>query len=183
MLFSFAAPSVFAQYENTSGQRQEGNVKKRPAKPQFRRWFVGGMLGAGFSSYSTYVEVSPIVGYRVTPSFHLGTRFTYMYNSFRYCAGCPIYDTHNYGVSFLARYIFFKGIFAQAEYEILSRSYYDLNDIERRVNVNGFFLGGGFFQNIGNRGFASFAILFNLIDDELSPYPNPVIRFGFGGFF
>jgi hypothetical protein len=135
------------------------------------------MIGAGFSSYSSYVEVAPIIGYKVTPDFHVGTRISYIWNSFQYQTG-PFtgerVNLHHYGIGVFARYIFFKGIYGHVEYEALSYDNYNLD----RIWYNSLFLGGGFFQNIGGRGFATVAILFNVLDNNL--YQNPIIRIGFG---
>lgn len=192
----FVSVDSYSQYENTSGQKKEGDVKKRPAPQKMRRWFAGGMLGAGFSTYSSYVEVSPIVGYRLTENFQIGTRFTYIYNSVTAIYYNPYYfedriNLNHYGASLFARYIIYKGIFAQAEYEYLSLNNYFIEQVTPTYNqivtfrepINSFFIGGGFFQNIGGRGFASFAVLFNVLDSPDSPYINPVIRLGFGAFF
>ena len=182
LLFAISINGAYAQYENTSGQKKEGDVKKRPKPQQPKRWFVGGMFGAGFSSYSSYIEISPLVGYKITPDFHVGTRITYIWNSYQYQTGPYVNERvnlHHYGASLFARYVFFKGLFGQVEYEALSFDYYQLP----REWINSLFIGGGYYQNIGGRGFATFAILFNVLDNIDSPYTNPVIRIGFGGSF
>lgn len=169
--------SAFAQYENTSGNRKpKQEVKKQPIQKQ-NRWFVGGMFGAGFSSYSSYVEVSPLVGYKITPAFHIGTRFNYIWNSYE-VAYNERENLHHFGIGAFGRYIIYKGLFAQIEYEALNFDnpyYYDVD----REWINSLFLGGGYYQNMG-RAFASFAILFNVLDNIDSPYVNPIIRIGFG---
>jgi len=176
---------LIAQYENTSGKTQEGKVNKQKQKPMVRKWFTGGMIGAGFSSYSTYVEIAPIVGYKITPDFHVGTRITYIYNSYKF-----IYQTvppteervnlNHYGASLFLRYQFFKFLFAHVEYEALSFDLYkDLRGRDR-IWVNSLFVGGGIYQNVGGRAFMTVAILFNLLDNEYSPYSNPMFRIGFG---
>jgi hypothetical protein len=33
---------------------------------------------------------------------------------------------------------------------------------------------------MGGQGFASFAILWNVLENDFSPYTNPIIRIGFG---
>ncbi len=177
IFFLAFATGIQAQYQNTSGQKREGTVKKKEAKKKVkpRRWFAGGMLGAGFSSYSTYVEVAPIIGYRVTQAFQVGTRLTYIYNSYEFAPG-KRENLNHYGASLFARYVFWKGLFGQAEYEALNLDY---GGGDRRW-INSLFIGGGYLQNIGGRGFASFAILFNVLENEYSPYTNPIIRIGFG---
>ena len=193
-----SSTEVSAQYENTSGQKKEGDVKKRPKPPKPKRWFVGGMFGAGFSSYSSYIELSPIIGYEPIRNLQIGARLTYIYNStYRQTGANPYTENrvslNHFGASLMARYIIFKGIFAQMEYEMLSydNKWYDYNinsptygqQFEERIPINTLFLGGGFFQRIGNSGFASFAILFPIAENYESFYNNYVIRISFGGFF
>jgi len=181
VVFLFGSLMSFAQYENTSGNKQQDKKqdKSQPLKkPKLNRWFAGGVLGAGFSSYSSYVEVAPIVGYKVTPDFHVGTRLTYIYNSYVINYGLvneQRVNLNHYGGSLFARYVFLRFLMAHAEYEMLSFDYYD-----DREWINSLFLGGGFYQNFGGRSFASFLILFNVLDNEHSPYTNPIFRIGFG---
>ncbi len=180
VFLSLSYSDATAQYENTSGQKKEGDVKKRPKPQKPKRFFAGGMIGAGFSSYSSYVELAPIFGYKITPAFHVGTRITYIWNSYQYQTGQYTgerVNLHHYGIGIFARYIFYKGIYGHVEYETLSFDdyYYD------REWINSLFIGGGYFQNIGGSGFASFGILFNVLDNNL--YRNPIIRIGFGAGF
>ena len=194
----FGFQSAQAQYENTSGQKKEGDVKKRPKPQKPKRWFVGGMLGAGFSNYSSYFEISPIIGYEPVRNLQIGARLKYIYNStYRQTSINPPAESrvrlNHFGASLMARYIMFKGIFAQMEYEMLSydNKWYDTDNssptygqqFQERIPINTLFLGGGFFQRFGNGGFASFAILFPIAENYDSFYSNYVIRISFGGFF
>jgi hypothetical protein len=151
------------------------------------------MIGAGFSSVSSYVEVSPALGYVPVKNLHVAARLTYIYNSRLVQTGSNPYqedriNLHHYGIAGFARYIFFKGIFAQLEYEYLSfdDGYYDpYNNFERvsnRIPISTLFLGGGFFQRFGN-GFASFALLFPIVESYDLFYNTTVFRISFGGFF
>lgn len=195
---TFLVGTAYSQYENTSGEKKEGEVKKRPIPQKPKKWFVGGMLGAGFSSYSSYVEVSPIIGYEPLPNLQVAVRLSYIYNSvYRQNSVTPYTETkvnlNHFGASLLARYIFFKGIFGQIEYETLSYDdkWYNLNQtspsygqqFEERIPINTLFLGGGLFQRFGNGGFASVAILFPIAENYVSFYNTYVIRISFGGFF
>ena len=51
--------------------------------------------------------------------------------------------------------------------------------------ISSFYIGGGYSQPIGQRGFAQVMILFELIQDPWYPYyrSNPIIRIGFGFWF
>jgi hypothetical protein len=48
------------------------------------------------------------------------------------------------------------------------------------VEVNSFFVGGGYRQPVSNRVAIDFLLLFNLNDSYNSPYSNPIFRLGVG---
>ncbi len=161
-----------AQYQNL-GTANQGEVKVNP-------WFVGGMLGGSFSSYGGSFQVAPLVGYKITPDFNVGTRITYIYSRYNYGGTIGKKTFHDYGVSLFAQHRLFKFLVAHAEYEVLSVDYInDLNQNERRT-INSLFIGGGLFQSMGGRGFATIVLLYNVLETKYSPYSNPVIRIGFG---
>ncbi len=171
-IFFLLTTHTEAQYRNLSGERQQKQKSYEPS-----RWFAGGMLGGGFSSTDSYIQIAPIIGYEVTPEFQVGTRLNYIYQSYKDFYGQK-YNLNNYGGSLFLRYRFFKYLFAQTEYEILSVPVYPY-ELNRRA-VNSFFIGGGIIQSLGGSGFFTMTILYNLLDSEYSPYSNPLFRVGFG---
>lgn len=160
--------SGFGQYQNLGGASSKA--------PKPNPWFVGGMIGGSFSSSGGSFEVSPLVGYKVTEDFHVGSRITYIYSSYNYI-GLGRVKSSDYGGSLFGRYRFLKMLFAHAEYEVLSVYWPFDND---RKTINSLFLGGGLYQSMGGRGFATIAVLYNVLETEYSPYSNPMIRIGFG---
>lgn len=184
LVFTFGILSGgFAQYENTSGKKQEQKKKKNVAK--VNRWFAGGMIGGGWSNYGGYFEISPLVGYKVTPNFHVGTRLTYIYSSYKYYSNGPSLSSNTYGGSLFARYTFLKFLYAQAEFEVLSYQYYTQVQPDQyesiRNTLTNLYLGGGLYQSFG-KGFATIGIFWNLLEDPLydNYYSNPFMRISFG---
>ena len=167
IVFSFfVASQGYAQYQNL-GSASSSEVKANP-------WFVGGMIGGSFSNYGGSFEISPLIGYKITPDVHVGSRITYIYSKY---SGKSYND---FGGSIFGRYRFLKMLFAHVEYEVLSVEYLTYNYENDRRTINSLFVGGGLYQSMGGRGFATIAILYNLLETEYSPYSNPVIRIGFG---
>jgi len=167
ILILFGGTSVYAQYQNL-GTANKVEIKENP-------WFVGGMIGGSFSNYGGSFEISPLVGYKVTEDFHVGTRLTYIYSKYN---GKSYND---YGGSLFGRYRFLDFLFGHVEYEVLNVDISLYNDPQRESRIiNSLFIGGGLFQTMGGRGFATIAILYNVLETEYSPYSNPVIRIGFG---
>ena len=179
LIFIFSLATISAQYENTSGQKKQQKKKENVAK--VNRWFVGGMIGGGFSSGGGgYFELSPLVGYKITPDLHVGTRITYIFSSYRDYTG-SYNQSHTYGASLLGRYVFLKFLFAQAEFEVLSFKHYYYGPDGNRNTLTNLYLGGGYFQSFG-RGFTTIGIFYNVLEDPklYYPYSNPVIRIGVG---
>ncbi len=179
LVFIFSMTTVSAQYENTSGQKKQQQKKENVAK--VNRWFAGGMLGGGFSNYGGYFEISPLVGYKVTPDFHVGARVTYIYSS--YYGN----QSNTYGGSLFGRYTFLKFLYVQAEFEVMSYQYYALVSQQPdayqsvRNTLTNLYLGGGYYQSFGN-AFATFGIFYNVLEDptQVNLYTNPFFRIGFG---
>ena len=182
IVFLFGSLMSFAQYENTSGNKQQDKkqVKTQPLKkPKIKRWFAGGMLGGGFNSYGGYFQLAPVIGYKVTPDFHVGSRLTYIFSSFKDMYGVK-QQSHTYGGSIFGRYTFLKFLFAQAEFELLSYKDYYYSAAGERFLLKNLYLGGGFYQSFGN-GFTTFGIFYNVLEDpNISYNTNPFIRIGFG---
>jgi len=153
-----------------------GQEKKQGEVPR-NRIIVGGGVGLQFGTI-TLIDVSPILGYKVTERFVPGIGLTYQY--YKDTRWVPEYETNIYGGSVFARYYLWQDLFAHAEYQILS--YEKLINVygeKERVNVPGLLVGGGYRQWIGNNFAATIVILFNLNETIDSPYQNPIFRIGF----
>jgi hypothetical protein len=166
------------------GQPQDRGTERDNFKMQ-KRLYIGGGLGFGISSYATSLMVAPVVGYRLSPSFDVGTRVNYTY--YRYNDAPLKYSTNNVGVGVFGRYylFFFNDLFLHAEYEALNyEQVYVTNNYEvdhkERLWVSSLFVGGGYRQWVGNSAFVGLTVLWNLLDNIDSPYNNPIFRIGVG---
>ncbi len=204
LLFSlFFAGVVSAQEEvySSSGKplnRTKKNVKDdRLMDPS--RIIVGGWGLFGIGSGVTNVGVTPILGYRITDNFSAGIGFGYQYlrvkdyylvnTSFTTTEGRPL-NMHIYSPSVWARHIIWNNIFAHAEYEHNISSYkeyinntlvdppYETRDVN--INVPCLLLGGGLRQPVGERSSFVFMALYDVLQNQYSPYRNTIaIRVGF----
>lgn len=149
-----------------------GQMEIKNKEPIGDRIFYGGNFGLMFGTI-TYVELSPLIGYKISERLSAGPGVSYIYlqdNRFDL-------STSVYGGRLFARYNFTDYLFGHGEYEVLNReSPYSL---EGRVNVTSIFVGGGYRQRLGPNSFLSIMGLWNLNDSEYSIYRNPIIRMGF----
>jgi hypothetical protein len=169
------------------GQTNEEDQELRPID----RLFFGGNFGLLFGTI-TNIEISPLVGYYLTPRLAAGAGIRFEY--FRDKGFYEPYQTTIYGANLFSRYTIIRdlgeglniglntGIFAQVEYEALSleKAYFEPPYTEDgRFTVHSVLVGGGLIQPVGRRSAFLVTILYNLNETSRSPYSNPVVRIGF----
>ena len=142
--------------------------------PLSSRFFSGGNVGLNFGTV-TYVDLSPIIGYKVTEKFSVGTGATYIY----YSDNRNNYSTNIYGGRLFSRYLITENIFAHAEYELINFETLDFNQKLKRMNVPSLFVGGGYNARIAGNSFFNITVLWNVLQSVYTPYSNPLIRTGF----
>ncbi len=140
------------------------------------RLYVGGNVGAWFGS-TTYVNLSPLIGCKVTKELSFGLGFTYNYYSQTYNG--KKYSSTIYGGNAFARYFVFENLFAQVGWDRLSVPNYNSPIMNDRAWVDNILLGGGYRQAFSERGNFMMAIFYNINQTPLSPYQNPIIQIGF----
>lgn len=156
----------------------------------WQRLFWGGNLGLQLGTV-TDIDISPLVGYRLTPrlSAGVGVKYEYYHDSYDNLETCI------YGGNLFANYTVIKdiskilplntnsGIYFHGEYEALSLDKRIFGnypvDSQGRFISNNFLAGLGIKQPIGERSSFNILILWNLTEGVNSPYSSPVIRFGF----
>jgi hypothetical protein len=142
-------------------------------KESFRdRLILTGNAGASFGSY-TYVQLSPMIGYKTTKRWINGVGVNFMYWQQRQQRAQSIY-----GGILWSRLSISQMIFLQSNFEILNREWYDPFRRYYRVNVPIWLVGGGVNLNGNGRSGVTAMVLWDVIGDSKSPYTNPLIRFG-----
>jgi hypothetical protein len=147
--------------------------KHPPRERIIDRMFTGGNLGAQFGTV-TFIEVSPLVGYRFTDKISAGIGATYQY--YHYRDQTFDLETDVYGGRVFGRYLFTDYLFGHVEYEYLNLEAFDFQ--RRRVDVESLLAGGGYIQRISDRVGIVAMILFNFTESVYTPYTNPIIRVG-----
>lgn len=142
-------------------------AKKNSSKPSLKKVFLGGSLGLSFGTY-TSVRLYPMIGYKVTPKFSIGTKFMYEYAKNSAYSNNNTYN--NYGLSVFSRYRIIPQVYVHAEYNYMNYEGYSFNNENYRYAVPYLFLGGGFVQKTGRNSHIYAEILFDVLNDSNSPY-------------
>jgi len=188
-LISVSVSSLFSQTQPIESDEQsssvfEGNTDNsdNERKTWKDRIVVGGSLGAQFGN-STYVEVSPIVGYKVTDMFTAGIGFSYQYYKVNYnVITIDDYSMSVYGPRVFLQHDIIYGFFAHAEYEMMKYNFKYEDPLYDAYSgqVPALFGGLGYNYAIGDKAKFQFMALYDFLNGPNSLYYSPwVIRMGF----
>jgi hypothetical protein len=151
------------------------------------RLFVGGNLGLSFGDF-TYINVSPLIGYRFSQLFAAGLQLNTQYESVKY------YDGSNrtirkdrytmVGGGVFARVYPIPQLFVHVQPEenflVGKRRYYDGTPEARyRTHVTSVLAGLGYAAQMGAASEFTVMILYDILQQADSPYGNqPIFRAG-----
>ena len=144
------------------------------------KFYYGGYMNLTFGSY-TAVGLEPLIAYKITPKFSTGAIVTYEYISDKRYPGYTN-KTSNYGASVFSRYRIIPQFYLHAEFSEMKYDSYHSNGYNTHFWVPFLFLGGGFSQQISENSWLNTQILFDVIQNENSPYNGgvPFYSIGFG---
>jgi hypothetical protein len=160
------------------GQGKDNSLDGVPFK---ERIVTGGGLGLGFGAVQDFVSVSPVIGYSITKRLIAGTGLTYRYTNYKLIK--PSIKLTDYGVSPFARFMVYKSLFVQTEYEFLNYEFPQGGSETFRRSFDSFLAGGGIIQPVGkNLSFYAMALYnfsYSSTPSGYAPYNSPwVIRAG-----
>ncbi len=186
--FLLVAFSLVLGFQTVAFSQDDENFKDLKFKD---RLFFGGDFALSFGN-SSYVNISPIAGYRITPRFSGGLGAIYIYEKSKYYH----YETSTYGWKSFLSFDIFKNlneylpinlgdIIAHAENEVTNIELFRYDYLGHfystgtRIWIDNLLLGGGIRQQIGRRASINLYILWDVTQNTYSPYTNPIIRIGF----
>lgn len=161
-------PSPTTINQNPTSQKEFSSFKER--------LYFGGNVGGWFGS-TTYINLSPLIGCKITKQFSLGGGVTYNYYSIDY--NNKKYTSTIYGGNGFARYLVLENVFAQVGWDRLSVPDFTSPIANSRAWVDNILLGGGYQQQFSRNGSFVAAIFYNINQTPLSPHQNPIVQIGF----
>jgi hypothetical protein len=187
ILFNIVLTAPLVEAQQKPGAQATSSVQRERFKD---RLLYGGVLGLQFGTL-TLIDVAPMVGYKLTPSIETGVGLTYKYYRYRdfyynqYTNQRFDLESHIFGASIYSRFHILNPLFAHVEFE---RLMYNHDEIyfqgtqmlrePKQTYINGLLVGAGLKQRISDRSYFYILALWDLVQDEMSPYSNPLIRMG-----
>jgi hypothetical protein len=141
------------------------------------RVYYGGTVLVSFGDV-TRIGIYPMIAYKFTPKLSLGAEVGYewlKYDNFDETA-------NNYGGSVFTRYRLIPRLYAHAEYQMVNYEIFTSTTTSERDWVPFLLLGGGFSQPMGKNAWSYIEVLFDVLNDDNSPYDDgePFISIGVG---
>lgn len=134
----------------------------------FDRVYFGGGLGFSSSNYATFITVSPLAGYMITPNLSAGVGVQYQYIKYKFA---DVSD-NTYGGSLFTRYNIGQ-FFLQGEYNVINIEASPGDDINNRLNFDRLLFGGGITQPLGSRARINVLGMYDILYDVASPFASP----------
>lgn len=156
-----------AEPETATVQAEPETPAWTPTAPQPSPVYFGGTLILGFGDF-TRIGVQPLIGYKATPKLSVGVKLAYEYISDKRYS--TTYESHNYGASVFGRYFVVPRLYAHAEYAYFNYDYLTSPITSERQWVPFLLLGGGYRTPISARASLYIEVLFDVLQDSLSPY-------------
>jgi hypothetical protein len=152
----------------------EATPSKRPLG---ERVYYGGSVLVSFGDV-TRIGIYPMIAYKFTPKLSLGAEVGYEWLKF------DDFDqsANNYGASVFARYRIIPRLYAHAEYQMINYEIFTSATTSDRDWVPFLLVGGGFSQPMGGNAWTYVEVLFDILNDNGSPYDDgePFISVGVG---
>ena len=134
--------------------------------------YYGGGIGFNFWGDIFRISVEPMVGYKFTPKFSAGVKLMYEYINY---STTPERTYNNYGGSIFSRFRVIPQFYLHAEFAYYSYKYSSTTILDEpydseREWVPFLLLGGGYSQQISRNTWAYVQALWDVIQDDKSPY-------------
>ena len=194
---SFLIISLFIVSLNLYSQVEESvSPKKDEQKEKARfseRLVFGGDIGLSFGTI-TYIKLAPVIGYRLTSRLTAGLGPIYIYERYKNIN----FETSTYGGKAVASFTIFQGsekstflgigdVVFHVENEVVNvEPLYERNNgyvinyyFGNRLWIDNLLIGGGLMQSISGKFSISMFIMWDVTQNDFSPYTNPIFKFGF----
>lgn len=171
------SPCIFAEGEVAEEKPADPPPKKTSKSSVLKQLYFGGAVRLSLGEY-TVVGIEPMVGYKFSQKASAGVtaRYDYIRDS-RYS---DTRETSEYGGSIFGRYRVTKNLYAQVEPAIYNHELYYNNNTSEREWVPYLYLGGGYRKPLGKRSWLYGQIMFDVLQDDKSPYDDWTPFFSIG---
>lgn len=174
--------TVFVETPAVSEQTQDQEPKETPPNTESKddKVYYGGYANFSFGKYSV-IGGDVLIAYKLLPKFSIGGKFSYEY--FKNKNYSPTREGSNWGVGAFTRLRILRRWYAHLEFSEMNYKLYDATgESSNRKWIPFLFVGGGFSQPIAKNVSINLEVLWDVLQNNDSPYKTvePTFNIGIG---
>jgi hypothetical protein len=162
----------FSQYDIDEAKKEEEKKEEKLNPYELKKnIYLGGDFAFSMRGGTTYLNLSPLIGYDITKRFSAGISGMYQFWRIRYFN--TTFNINTVGAGIFTRYRPVEWLITQVEFDLYNSADLFSADLER-INVPAFMAGVGFARPFGEGAYGQIILLYDFIDNQNMPLP-PVI--------
>ena len=173
--------TVYVQNQDQQqNQVQESKDSPQKTKNKNEKVYYGGYANFSFGKY-TIIGIEPLIGYKLLPKLSVGGKISYEY--YKNKNYDPTREGSNYGIGAFSRLRIGRKLYGHVEFsEMNYKLYQNAGESSKRQWISFLYVGGGFSQPITKNTSINAEILWDILQDDDSPYKTvePIISVGIG---
>lgn len=160
--------TVYVQQQPTPQvQPQESKETPKNTTSKNDKVYYGGYANFAFGDY-TIVGVEPLIAYKLLPKLSIGAKFSYEY--YKYKNYKPTQEGSNYGIGAFSRLRISRRLYAHVEFSEMNYKIHHSLEESKRQWISFLYVGGGFSQPITKNTSINAEVLWDVLQDDDSPY-------------
>ena len=179
ILLAFAGTAISIAQDTPPQDTIKQDAPPEQKKSAGDKLYFGGYINMSFGSY-TMIGIEPMIGYKIIPRLSVGAKVRYDYMQDKRYE--ETYTSSSYGASIFSRLLLFRGLYAHVEYAGYNYEFYYETGESEREWVPFLLMGAGYNMRVGKRTSVNFEVLFDVLQNDKSPYSawEPFYNVGIG---
>jgi len=160
--------TVFVQQQPAQqAPPQESNVSPQKNDSKNDKVYYGGYANFAFGKYN-FIGVEPLIAYKLLPKLSIGGKISYEY--YKNKNYTPTKEGSNYGIGAFSRLRIARKFYAHVEFSEMNYKIHHSLEESKRQWISFLYVGGGFSQPISKNTSINAEVLWDVLQDDDSPY-------------
>ena len=160
--------TVYVQQQPTQQvQHQESNASPQKTDNKNNKVYYGGYANFSFGKYN-YIGIEPLIAYKLLPKLSIGGKISYEY--YKNKNYTPTKEGSNYGIGAFSRLRIARKFYAHVEFSEMNYKIHHSLEESKRQWISFLYVGGGFSQPISKNTSINAEVLWDVLQDDDSPY-------------
>jgi hypothetical protein len=158
---------VQGQTQTQAPVQEPKEAQQKQSQSKNDKVYYGGYANFAFGSYSI-IGIKPMIAYKLLPKLSIGGKLSYEY--FKNSNYSPTKEGSNYGIGAFSRLRIARRFYAHVEFSEMNYKIHHSLEESKRQWISFLYVGGGFSQPITKNTSINAEVLWDVLQDNDSPY-------------